>query len=185
MPFTWFDVLLALILLWSAVSGLRAGLARVVVGVIATIVGFLAGFWCYGIVAAKLMPWVKTPALADILGFLAIFIGVLIVGALLSALLSRLFKWIGLSWFNHFLGGVAGFIRGALVIAVLVDITVAFSPSPTPSFLEQSRVLPYASEISGWIADLAPRALRDAFTEQMRNLKQFRAAPASGSSQQV
>lgn len=185
MPFTWFDVVLVLILLWSAVAGLRAGLARVVVGVIATIAGFLAGFWCYGIVAAKLMPWVKTPALANILGFLAIFIGVLILGSLISALLSRLFKWIGLSWFNHFLGGVAGFFRGALVIAVLADIAVAFSPSPTPSFLEQSRVLPYVGEISGWLADLAPRELKDAFTEQMRNLKQFWATPPNRNSRQV
>ena len=185
MTLTWFDIVLALIVIWSAAAGLRAGLARVVVGVIATIVGFLAGFWCYGIVAAKLTPWVKTPAIANVLGFLAIFIGVLIIGSLISALLSRLFKWIGLSWFNHFLGGVAGFLRGALVIAALVDIIVAFSPSPTPDFLLQSRLVPYASEVSSWLADLAPRELKDAFSQQMQNLRQFWAKPQNRHSQQV
>jgi membrane protein required for colicin V production len=97
----------------------------------------------------------------------------MILGSLIAAMLSRLFRWIGLSWFNHLLGGVAGFLRGALVIAALLDILVAYSPSPMPAFLENSRVLPYAGEISWWLVDLAPRELKDAFTEQMQNLKQL------------
>ncbi|MBV9157667.1 MAG: CvpA family protein [Acidobacteriaceae bacterium] len=185
MPWTWFDIVLALIIVWSALSGLRAGLARVIIGVIATILGFLAGFWCYRIVAAKLTPWVATPAIADVLGFLIIFVGVMILGSLISALLSRLLKWIGLSWFNHFLGGVAGFLRGALIAAALVDIIVAFSPSPTPDFLLRSRVVPYAGEVSSWLAELAPQELKDAFSQQMQNLRQFWAKPQNKHDRQV
>ena len=173
MPFNWFDVVLAIILLWSAATGLRAGFARVVVGLIATVVGLIAGFWFYRIVAAKLMPWLKTPVVADVLGFLIIFIGVVLVGSLIAALFSRLFRWFGLSWFNHVLGGVAGFLRGALIVAAMVDVLIAYSPSPTPNFLESSRVLPYVSELSSWLVDLAPRELKDAFTEQMENLRQL------------
>jgi membrane protein required for colicin V production len=119
------------------------------------------------------MSWVGTPVMADVLGFLVIFLGVILCGSLIAALLSRLFRWIGLSWFNHLLGGIAGFFRGALIIAALLDILVAYSPSPTPEFLENSRLLPYAGEVSWWLADLAPRELKDAFTEQMENLKQL------------
>jgi membrane protein required for colicin V production len=185
MPLNWFDIVLILIMLWSALSGLRAGFARVVVGFIAAICGLLAGFWFYRLMAAKLMPWVKTVTVADILAFLIIFFAVLILGSLVSTVLSRLFNWIGLSWFNRFLGGIAGVFRGALVIAALVDVMVAFSPSPTPAFLGNSRVLPYTLEISSWLADLAPRELRDAFTEQMDNLKQLWAPPKDHHSQEV
>jgi len=177
MAFNWFDIVLIVIMLWSVLSGLRAGLARVVVGFIAAIFGLLAGFWFYRLMAARLIPWVKTVTAADILGFLIIFVGVLILGSLISALLSRLFNWIGLSWFNHFLGGIAGLLRGAVVVAALVDVLVAFSPSPTPSFLGNSRVLPYTIQISSWVVSLAPRELKDAFTEQMEILKQFWAPP--------
>jgi len=174
MPYlNWFDILLAVILISSAVAGLRSGLARVVIGLLATLIGLMAGFWCYRMVAAKLLPWVGTETAANILGFLVIFVAVLILGALIAALLSSIFKWIGLSWFNHLLGGIAGFLRGTLVIAALVDIAVAFSPSPMPSVLSQSKVLPYASEMSLWLVDLAPRELKDAFTEQLQNLRQF------------
>lgn len=179
----WFDVSLVLIIMWSAITGLRSGLARVVIGVVATIAGLMAGFWCYRLLAEKLMPWVKTPTVANILGFLFIFVGVMILGALISSVLSRFFHWIGLSWFNHLLGGVAGFFRGALMIAALVDILVAFSPSPTPTFLEHSRVLPYASEVASWLVDMAPRPLKDAFDEQMQNLRRLWAQPPDQHSQ--
>lgn len=185
MKLNWFDIVLLLILLMSAVSGLRSGLARVIVGLVSTVAGFLAAFWCYRIVAAQLMPIVQTQTAANILGFCIIFFGVLILGAAIAALLSRLFQWIGLSWFNHLLGGVAGLIRGALIIAVLVDIAVAFSPSPTPTFISNSQVLPYTSELSGWLVQLAPRELKDAVLEQMENLRRFRTRPKQDKSQEA
>ena len=175
--FNWFDVLLVLILLWSAMMGLRSGLARVVVGFVATLVGLFAGFWFYRLVAANLPPWVGSAPVANVVGFLIIFAAALILGSLVSALLARVFKWIGLSWFDHLLGGIAGFLRGAFVVAAVVDIVVAFSPSPAPVILEHSQVLPYASEVSTWLVNLAPRELRDAFTEELDNLKQFWAKP--------
>lgn len=171
--FTWFDVCLALVVLWSVFLGLRAGLARVVVGTVAAVVGVIAGFWCYRLVGAKLLPLLHSPTLADVLGFLLIFTGALIIGSLLAALLSSLFKWVGLSWFDHLLGGLAGLFRGAIVTAALLDFVVAFAPSPVPEAVGSSRLLPYVSHLSAMLVDLAPRDLRDAFTQQMLNLRQM------------
>lgn len=174
----WFDILLAVIIVVSATTGLRSGFARVIIGLLATVIGFLAGFWCYGIVAAEIVRHtnISTRA-ANISGFLLIFVGVLIVGAVLAAIIAQLFRWIGLSWFDHLMGGVAGFLRGVLVIAVLADVLVAFSPSPTPAFMENSRVLPYAAEVAGTLADLAPRELKDSFDAQLQLLRHLWAAP--------
>lgn len=171
-PFNWFDVALVLTICSSAVTGLRSGLARVVVGLIATVVGLLLGFWCYRLVAVKIENYVSTPALAEIAGFLLIFFGVLLVGSLFGALLANVFKWIGLSWFDHLLGGVAGFLRGILVVAGLAAILVAFAPSPLPRFLVDSRVLPYASQFAAALAEMAPRDLKDSFVQQWENLKE-------------
>jgi len=173
----WLDISLVLVILWSALSGLRAGLARVVVGLVATAVGLMAGFWCYRLVAAKLLPWVKTETLANILGFLLILSCALVLGTIMASMLSSVFKWIGLSWFNHLLGGVAGAVRGALIISALLGFFVAFSPSPTPAVLEHSQVLPYVGELSAWLVDLAPRELKDAFTQQIQNLRQIWSKP--------
>lgn len=181
----WLDICLGVMILWSALTGLRAGLARVVVGIAATLVGLVTGFWCYRLAGAKLAGFVGTEIVANVLGFLLIFFGILIVGSLLGSLLSRLFQWVGLSWFNHFLGGVAGLLRGALVVSALLDFAVAYSPSPMPSVLEHSRVLPYASEVSSWLVAFAPRELKDAFTEQLQNLQRMWAKPQREHSQSV
>ncbi len=173
----WFDIVLVLILVWSALMGVRSGLARVVVGFVATLVGLFAGFWFYRMLAAKLAPWVGTTVVANLTGFLLIFAAALILGSVIASLLARLFKWFGLSWIDRLLGGIAGFLRGALVMAAVVDMVVAYSPSPVPQVLEHSRVLPYTTELAALLVDMAPHELRDAFTEQMDNLKQFWAKP--------
>ena len=169
--FNWFDLLVMAAILFSTVSGLRAGLARVVIGIIAATVGLLAGFWCYRLAGAKLQSLVTSEPLANLLGFLVIFFAIVIAGALIAALLSRLFQWVGLSWFNHFLGGVAGAARGVIVIAALLSFVVAFTPSPMPQALSRSTLLPYASGISQTLVSMAPRELKDAFTQQLANLR--------------
>jgi len=170
--YNWFDIFLVLILLSSAIAGLKTGFARVVVGLVAVIFGFLAAFWCYRIVSVNLLQWVGKPNLADGLGFFVVFIAVLIAGAIVGAILARLLNWVGLSWFDHLMGGAAGTARGILVVAVMVSAIVAFGPSPPPGFLGSSKLLPYAMEVSSWLAATAPRELKDAFDSQMKSLKQ-------------
>lgn len=184
--FNWLDVVLVLLIVASAAAGLRTGFARVIIGLVATVAGIIAGFWCYRVVAGQLLAWTRLDErLANVFGFLIVFVGVLIVGSLLATVLARLFRWMGLSWFDHLLGGVAGFVRGVLVIAVLADVFVAFAPSPVPAFLQSSRVLPYASELGVALAQLAPRELKDSFNQQLENLKQLWSAPASRHSRDV
>lgn len=170
----WFDFAIILLLAASVISGLKAGLSRVVIHLLATVIGLLAAFWCYGIVAEKLLTLVNVNRLqADLLGFLIIFLGVLLVGSLLAALLGRIFRWFGLSWFDHLLGGVAGVVRGVLVITVMVDALIAFTPRPPPAYLDHSRLLPYTNEIAGWLIEAAPRGLKDAFKDQLGNIEQY------------
>jgi membrane protein required for colicin V production len=174
--FNWFDIALGLLIFASAISGLRTGFARVVIGLAAIVVGFMLGFWCYRLVAVKLMPLVHNASAANTLGFFTIFLAVVIAGTLVATLLSTIFKWVGLSWFNLLLGGAAGVVRGALVVAVLADVLVAFAPSPTPMFLQQSTVLPYANQVASVLSAFAPQELKDSFQQQMENLKQYRAS---------
>jgi membrane protein required for colicin V production len=170
---TWIDVALILIILWSVATGLRAGLARVVVGFVAAIAAFIAGSWFYRLVAAKLSPWIGDTTLANFAGFIVVFIGVLIIGSIVGAILSKIFAWIGLSWINRILGGAAGFVRGILLIAALLDVVIAFAPSPTPEVLQHSLVVPYVSNVSAWLISLAPMSLRQAFDEELDNLRRY------------
>jgi membrane protein required for colicin V production len=165
------DLLLAVILLWSVVAGIRAGFARAGVGFFAAIGGILLGFWFYGSPGAIYARWIESPATANLLGFFTVFFATIAVGALLGKLLSKIFKWTGLSWLDRLLGAGFGAVRGALIAVAFVAVLMAFTPRPTPNWMVNSRLLPYALEASGVAASLAPRALKDAFAESLAEIR--------------
>ena len=92
--------------------------------VAALVVGMLCGFWFYGIVAAYVIDYVTSRAIANLIGFFVILIGVLILGAIIGRILAKVFKWVGLSWLDRLLGGAFGIVRGFLIAAVIVSALV-------------------------------------------------------------
>ncbi len=139
----WIDILLVLVIGFSVLSGFTAGFARVGVGFIATILGIFLGFWCYGIAAAYVLDYVSSRAIANLIGFFAVFIGVVLIGAVIGRLLAKLFKWIGLSWLDRLLGAGFGFLRGVVIAVALVTVLLAFAPSPPPRSVVDSKLMPY------------------------------------------
>jgi membrane protein required for colicin V production len=168
---SWIDILLVVVVGFSVLSGFSAGFARVGVGFIATIFGIFLGFWCYGIAAAYVLDYVSSRAVANLIGFFAIFIGVCLIGAVIGQLLARLFKWIGLSWLDRLLGAGFGFLRGVVVAVAMVTVLLAFAPSPPPRSVVDSKLMPYMLEASNILAILTPRELKDAFRDTKDKVK--------------
>jgi membrane protein required for colicin V production len=167
----WIDILLVLVIGFSVLSGFTAGFARVGVGFIATILGIFLGFWCYGIAGSYVLDYVSTRAIANLIGFFVIFIGVVLIGAVIGQLLARLFKWIGLTWLDRALGGAFGFIRGAFIAVAMVTVLLAFAPSPPPRSVLDSKLMPYTLEASHILAALTPREVKDAFDDTKDKVK--------------
>ncbi len=165
------DILLVVILALSVASGFVAGFARVGISFIAAIAGLLFGFWFYGIPAATLHKYLSSEMLSNVLGFLLIFLGFSAVGALIGKLISKFFKATGLSWLDRILGAGFGFVRGALMVVAFVAVLMAFTPKPMPNWMVDSKVLPYAVDASDLCASLAPRALKDAFDDGLREIR--------------
>jgi membrane protein required for colicin V production len=165
------DLLLVIIVSASVATGLMAGFARVGIGFIATVTGLVCGFWFYGIPAAWLHEHLRSAAAANLIGFFLVFFGFVMAGALIGKLLSKLFRWTGLSWLDRLLGGGFGLVRGSLIAIVFISVLLAFTPRPLPAWMVDSKVLPYAIDASNLCAALAPNALKDAFRESMRDIR--------------
>jgi membrane protein required for colicin V production len=166
------DVLLALIVGLSLYGGFRAGLARASVGMIAAIAGVLFGFWFYGVPAAWFRERLDSPLAANMFGFFIVFACTLIVGGLLGQLLSKVFKWTGLSWLDRILGAGFGLVRGVLVAVAFIAILMAFTPRPVPNWMTRSALLPYGLEASDRIAAAAPYEIKEAFAESLHEIRQ-------------
>jgi membrane protein required for colicin V production len=166
------DLVLIAIVGGSVVSGFLAGFARAGVGFLAAITGVLFGFWFYGIPAAWIHTFVSSVAVSNLVGFLVVFVVCVALGGLIGKLLSKLFKWTGLSWLDRLMGAGFGFVRGTLIAVAFVSVLLAFTPRPMPAWMTGSFVLPYAIDTSNVLASLAPRALKDPVSDAVREIRQ-------------
>lgn len=169
----WIDWLLLLVVGASVLSGFMTGFARVVVGFVATILGILCGFWFYGIAAGYVIDYVSSRAVANLIGFFVIFVGILVLGAMVGYILVKLFKWAGLSWLDRLLGGAFGLVRGAVIAVALVTVLMAFSPSPPPGSVAGSKWMSHLASISNILAAMTPREIKDNFRQTKEKVQKM------------
>jgi membrane protein required for colicin V production len=165
------DLLLIVMVGASVVLGFMAGFARAAIGFIAVIGGMLFGFWFYGIPAAWLHRFFSSNTVCNLLGFFVVFFGFQLAGGITGKILSKLFKWTGLSWLDRILGAGFGLVRGLLFATAFVAVLLAFTPRPVPNWMVDSAVMPYAVDASNLCASLAPRAVKDAFRASLDEIR--------------
>jgi len=168
----WLDFVLLLLFAVSFVSGVTKGFAKLAIGLASAILGFLLALWFYGAAGSFLLPYVSHKGFANFIGFVVIFAGVMVLGALTGKLVSVLFKWAGLSWLDRLLGGVFGLLRGVVLAIALVLALLAFSPNPPPRSVVDSRLAPYVIDTARICAYLAPRQVREAVAESYEKVRQ-------------
>lgn len=168
----WLDIVFAIILIASVVGGLKKGLTRTVIGLAAVIVGLFCGLWFYGTVGALFGSHIVR-SWANVFGFLVIFVGVILLGSLLAALVGKLLKLVHLSWLDRLLGGAFGVLRGALVCAVIVAVMMAFSSKPPPGSVAHSRIAPYVMGTARMLVYAAPHEFREGFHRSYEKLRAF------------
>jgi membrane protein required for colicin V production len=171
----WLDFVLLAILLLSTVAAARKGFSREVIGLTAALLGLVLGMWFYGLAGSFLLPWVSSPRVADLLGFLLIVFGALLVGVLLSAIVNRFLRTVGLSFLDRLLGAAFGLARGLLIGMALLTAWMAFGPQADSKTVSQSmlhsRIAPYVLDASHLFVSIAPMELKSEFLRQYAQVK--------------
>jgi len=168
----WLDIVLALILAASLVTGFRKGLSREVIGLVSVFLALLLGLWLYGSAGGYLLPYLSSRSVANFAGFAIVFCGVLLLGSLISFGVGKFLKITGLSIFDHAAGAVFGFIRGILIGVALVTGIMAFSVGDgPPSSVVHSRMAPYVVGAARVAAAIAPHELKEGFSRSYERVK--------------
>ncbi len=168
----WLDVVLLLILLGSVVTSFSTGLAREVVGLVSMVAALVLAIWFYGSAGSFLQPYVSSPGVANFCGFLLVFLGVIVLGAIIGRVLSRLMKVAGLSFVDRLLGAGFGLVSGMLIAIAIVLALLAFTPGKAPpNAVVQSRVAPYVIDAARVVATVAPYELKDGFRKSYEQVK--------------
>lgn len=159
----WFDIFLIALTVGMVVSGAMQGFARHAIGLAALVLSVPLAVWFYGVAGAFFVPFVSTKPIANLLGFLTIFVGVNIVGGLAGWGASKVFKMSGLSWLDRTLGGAFGLVKAGLIAVALVMMLVAFPLKGVPSAVAGSRAAPYLVEASHMLVYMAPKEMKEGF----------------------
>lgn len=157
------DWVILLIILLSVLQAIAQGFFYEFFSLAGVIVGYLLAAWEYWRVAAWYAPHVNSQWVADIAAFFTIFVGVV----LLAGVVGRIARWavhgVGLRWFDRLLGGVFGFLRGAVLCTVVVLALALFAPQW--GWLQQSRIAPFMLVGGRALIWAAPAELRQRFRE--------------------
>jgi membrane protein required for colicin V production len=157
----WLDWILAGIVVLSTVAAIGKGFVRELLSLASVVVGLVVASFGYSRAALWFEDLTKSHEAALGLGFLLLFLGTLAVGALVSFVVRKLIKTAGVEWFDRFLGGVFGLVRGVLVDSILLLALVAF-PIKVEA-VRQSSLAPYVATGSRIIALAMPESLQAQF----------------------
>jgi membrane protein required for colicin V production len=169
-PMTVLDYLVLLVVAASVVSGVTKGIIRGIVSVVFAAAGLVLAAHSYSI-AAGLMQMFAAEWLANLLGFLMIFVLVVAGGSLLAWRLRRVLKRARLGWLDHASGAAFGLLRGWLICSGVYLALTAFPLRPVA--VEQATLAPALIEGTRVIALLTSPELRERFLDGYEKVREL------------
>ena len=155
------DWIILLVLLISVVQAASSGFFQEAFGIAGLVFGYLIAAWQYRHLAGHFAAYISSQWLGEIVAFLAIFLGVMILAGIIGKIVRWIVKEAGLNVVDRFFGAVLGFARGCLLIAIVLVSMTAFTP--TSRWLQGSSLAPYFLVVGRAAIWIAPSELRAQF----------------------
>ncbi|MCF6190657.1 MAG: CvpA family protein [Cocleimonas sp.] len=155
MDVNYIDITIVVIILITALIGFMRGLVWMATFIATWIVaGFLA-FTYKDQLASALPIKLGSDFAQTALAALLIFLGVLIVGAIINAIFNKLIKSVGFGTFDRILGIGLGALLGALAISLLTML-LGLTELPKQEAWAKSKFIPKFQEAAAWIKSKVP-----------------------------
>jgi membrane protein required for colicin V production len=167
------DWIILLVLLLSVVQAASTGFFQEAFGIAGLVFGYLIAAWGYRHLADHFATYISSRWLGEIVAFLAIFLGVMLVAGILGRIVRWIVKEAGLNVVDRFLGGALGLVRGCLLVAIVLVSMTAFTP--TSRWLQGSNFAPYFLVIGRAAIWVAPSELRAKFYQGLDYLRKAQA----------
>jgi membrane protein required for colicin V production len=157
------DWLILLVVLMNVLGAIGQGFFYELFSFVGVIAGYLIAAWQYPRVAGFYIHYVNSEWVAEIAGFLTIFVAVALLGGAAGNTARWAVREVGLRWFDRLLGGLFGFLKGILICTVVVIALAAFGP--TSPWLRDSRIAPFMLVTGRTLIWAAPAELRQRFRD--------------------
>ncbi len=152
----WLSLLLVVFIAVLVVRAWRNGIVREFVALGALIIAVPIASTFYGDLVPKVEPIVDNLKLANLVAFLAIVFGIVIVGQLVSSMLSRIVQVLQLGSLDHSVGAVFGFLQGCLLVQVVLLVFISYPQPDLRTHIDSSLVATWLVDYSSLTRALLP-----------------------------
>jgi membrane protein required for colicin V production len=169
-----FDWFLAAIVAYSTITAFLRGILLELFSIGGLIAGILLAIWNYGPLASVLANLFSraihlAPATWNIISFLLIAVGVMVLCGIAGRILRRTAHTIGLGFFDRILGAIFGVVRGCLLGVAILMAAAAFIPQSP--WVSNSRLSPYFLEGVHAVSFVVPQHLQQQLLDGIVQLK--------------
>ncbi len=155
----WIDYAILGLIFISLIIGLFRGLIREAFSLFTWVIAIWIGLSFSRQFSLFLEPVISFSSSARIaVAFAILFFVTLILGGIISYLLSALVKKTGLTGTDRFAGMLFGIARGMVVVAVLVMLA-GLTPLPEDSWWKKSKLIPPFQSLAVWLRDQVPSSM--------------------------
>jgi len=167
----WVDIIIVIILAVGLGKGLANGFVRGIFGIAALVLGIVIAAANYQEVVNTLFSRLQIGADARaILGFLLVFVVVLILVSVVGRIISKALKLASLRWMDRLAGGVLGLVIASLFTGVLLLI-VGMAGLQANAGVARSVVAPMVIRVTDTIVVFAPDVAREMVEEHYVKLR--------------
>lgn len=168
------DIIIIIILVFCTIWSFFKGIIREIFSLLALVLGIILARQFYYQTAQSWGRWLS-PKAGTIIAFILLFLVAYLVVVIIGKLFRKIIKTIELNWLDHAGGALLGFLKGLLLVCLLVTVLIMVL-SPQEEVLRTSKLIPhivYIISLSDGLLKAIPPEIREDFQEKVKELKRF------------
>lgn len=169
----WIDIVILSLCCAFFLLGLKRGIVDQVFSAAAILGGIFCALILYDIGGELFirLDLIGNRSVANIIGFLTVFIISYLIIQILGWLTSKLIGSLKLGWLNRLSGGAVGLVIGILISSLFITIVNLFS-GETDHNVKNSILVPYVETVYGTIKDSLPDDLRGEYEDARKLIRE-------------
>lgn len=165
------DITICLIVGYCLVRGLFRGIIKEITSIVGVLIAFYGAYSYYPLVSGWFSSLISNPAYLAIVGFILIFVVILLIVGVVGVILKHIFKAVSLGWADRVLGATFAVVKAVLIVSVLLIALTAFLPKNSP-LLRHSRLTPHVIATAEALVAAVPAELKTKFRDKIKVLKE-------------
>lgn len=166
------DIIIIAVVGVCFIYGIFRGLIKEASSIIGVLAGFYAAYRYYALLSEQIAPWFTEANIASLVSFVVIFLVIFFLITFLGIMIRKALTVASMGWVDRVAGCIFGFVKGILLVAVLIIVLTAFLPRGN-RILRESVLAPHVMQIAEALVELVPADLKTKFYEHLKSLKDY------------